>query len=1068
MFHILNNLKSNPMKTRLQQTFGMLVLSFVLIFSSAKAQSTVVDIIVNSPDHSTLETAVIAAKLDDDLSGPGPFTVFAPTNAAFDALPAGTLDALLSDPTGALAQILLYHVASGKVMSSVLTDEQMIKTLQGKKVKVDIIGPDVFINNAKVTVKDLVADNGVVHVIDAVLIPSTLPATVVDIIVNSPDHTTLEAAVVAAGLVETLQGDGTFTVFAPTDAAFNALPAGTLDALLSDPEGQLKQILLYHVAGGNVMSTDLIDNQIITTLQGKKVKVNIVGGEVFINNAKVTVADIKADNGIVHVIDAVLLPSADVVVKETETMGKIITDTYGNSLYFFTKDAFGTSMCIDGCLNNWPVFYVENMEIGAGLDPADFATINRGAGVMQTTYKGWPLYYFTNDSRPGVMLGDGVIGKWFIAKPDYTLMISDNQLTGLNGTRYKGDYTPGDEVIQYFTDEKGLTLYTWKNDKYNLNKFTKSDFSNNAVWPIYEQNKIVLPSILDQADFDVISVFGKDQLTFKGWPLYYFGQDMMVRGNNKGVSVPSPGIWPVAVKDMMMAPAPTTVVDLIVNSPDHTILETAVIAAKLDDDLSGPGPFTVFAPTDDAFNALPAGTLDALLQDPTGDLAQILLYHVASGKVMSTDLSDEQIITTLQGKTVKVDITAEGVFINNAKVTVADLVADNGVVHVIDAVLLPPSPTTVVDIIVNSPDHTILETAVIAAKLDDDLSGTGPFTVFAPTDDAFNALPAGTLDALLQDPTGDLAQILLYHVASGKVMSTDLSDEQIITTLQGKTVKVDITPEGVFINNAKVTVADLVADNGVVHVINAVLLPPAKAAFPINFETTTDAVWSVFENGTGAPDDFMTIPNPDKTGINTSGNVLKFKVNNNALVYAGAVSESYSPVEFTQNSHIITMMVWKSIISPVGFKVEGPINGGPADKEVKVSNTLINQWEKITFDFSSIIGFSYKKIVFFPDFPESRTSGTTAYIDNIEKLDLTAVPRTNVKHNIKVFPNPAVDVLNVTFADAKAEVAIYNSIGLLVESAVFTGKNARFDVSKYAPGLYFVRVNNGSVIKFVK
>jgi hypothetical protein len=162
------------------------------------------------------------------------------------------------------------------------------------------------------------------------------------------------------------------------------------------------------------------------------------------------------------------------------------------------------------------------------------------------------------------------------------------------------------------------------------------------------------------------------------------------------------------------------------------------------------------------------------------------------------------------------------------------------------------------------------------------------------------------------------------------------------------------------------------------------------------------------------------------------------------------------------------MMVWKSVISPVGFKVEGPINGGPADKEVKVSNTLINQWEKIIFDFSSIIGFSYNKIVIFPDFPATRTSGTTVYLDNIEKMDMTAVTGINVKSHIKVYPNPVVDVLNVTFPSAKAEVSIYNSLGLLVESAIFMGKEARFDVSRYAPGLYFVKVNDGSVVKFVK
>ncbi|MEZ4988126.1 MAG: fasciclin domain-containing protein [Saprospiraceae bacterium] len=215
-----------------------------------------------------------------------------------------------------------------------------------------------------------------------------------------------------------------------------------------------------------------------------------------------------------------------------------------------------------------------------------------------------------------------------------------------------------------------------------------------------------------------------------------------------------------------------------------------------------------------------------MLQDPTGELAQILLYHVVGATALSTDLSDGQTITTLQGDDVTVTINADGVFINDALVTVADLVADNGVVHVINAVLLPPPPTTVVDIIVNSPDHNTLEAAVIAAELADDLSGAYHSTVFAPTDAAFAALPAGTVEALLQDPTGDLAQILLYHVVGATALSTDLSDGQTITTLQGDDVTVTINADGVFINGAQVTVADLVADNGVVHVISAVLLPP--------------------------------------------------------------------------------------------------------------------------------------------------------------------------------------------------------------------------------------------------
>ena len=285
--------------------------------------------------------------------------------------------------------------------------------------------------------------------------------------------------------------------------------------------------------------------------------------------------------------------------------------------------------------------------------------------------------------------------------------------------------------------------------------------------------------------------------------------------------------------------AQNTVVDIIVNSTEHDTLEAAVVAAELADDLSGPGPFTVFAPTDAAFAVLPSGTIETLLTDPTGTLAQILLYHVVSGQALSTDLSDGQTITTLLGEDITVTIGMNGVMINNATVVVADITATNGVVHVIDAVLLPPAPhptTTVVDVIVNSDVHNTLEAAVVAAGLVETLSGTGPFTVFAPTDAAFAALPAGTVETLLADPTGTLTQILLYHVVGAQALSTDLTNGQTVATLQGQTVTVTINADGVFINNAQVTVADIVTDNGVIHVIDAVLLPQ-QPSFVSNGET---------------------------------------------------------------------------------------------------------------------------------------------------------------------------------------------------------------------------------------
>lgn len=141
------------------------------------AQSTVVDIVVSSDSHNTLEAAVIAAELADDLQGEGPFTVFAPTDAAFEALPEGTVASLLEDPTGMLADILLYHVVAAKAYSSDLSNGQKIATLNGDEIEVKIKEGKAYIDGAMVTVADIKADNGVVHVIDAVITPAPKTAS---------------------------------------------------------------------------------------------------------------------------------------------------------------------------------------------------------------------------------------------------------------------------------------------------------------------------------------------------------------------------------------------------------------------------------------------------------------------------------------------------------------------------------------------------------------------------------------------------------------------------------------------------------------------------------------------------------------------------------------------------------------------------------------------------------------------------------------------------------------------------------------------------------------------------
>jgi len=269
---------------------------------------TVVDIAVNDPDNfSTLVSLVTSAGLVDALSAADPkLTVFAPTNAAFAALPKATLDAVGADKD-LLTKVLTYHVVGAEVLSSTLKDGQEAETLQGGKVHVTV-GDSVFINQAKVEIADVKAGNGVVHVIDAVLVPSDVTGTLVALAQATPDFSTLVDLVVAADLVDTLSGRGPFTLFAPTNAAFEKVPKETMDTLGADKE-LLAKVLTYHVVSGSVWSRNLADGE-VKTVQGEDVTVKIHTDHVMINDAKVTGADTPAFNGVIHSIDTVLMPPA--------------------------------------------------------------------------------------------------------------------------------------------------------------------------------------------------------------------------------------------------------------------------------------------------------------------------------------------------------------------------------------------------------------------------------------------------------------------------------------------------------------------------------------------------------------------------------------------------------------------------------------------------------------------------------------------------------------------------------------------------------------------------------------
>ena len=269
----------------------------------------IVDTAVKAGSFKTLAAALKAAGLVDTLKGKGPFTVFAPTDEAFAKLPAGTVETLLKpENKDKLVAILTYHVVAGKVKAADVVKLTKAKTVQGSEVKITVADGEVMVNDANVVKTDIACGNGVIHVIDTVLLPKEGPMDIVDTAVKAGSFKTLAAALKAAGLVETLKGKGPFTVFAPTDEAFAKLPAGTVETLLKpENKDKLVAILTYHVVAGNVKAADVVKLKSAETVLGQTVAIDAKDG-VKINNAKVVKADIDCGNGVIHVIDTVLLP----------------------------------------------------------------------------------------------------------------------------------------------------------------------------------------------------------------------------------------------------------------------------------------------------------------------------------------------------------------------------------------------------------------------------------------------------------------------------------------------------------------------------------------------------------------------------------------------------------------------------------------------------------------------------------------------------------------------------------------------------------------------------------------
>jgi len=283
------------------------------------------------------------------------------------------------------------------------------------------------------------------------------------------------------------------------------------------------------------------------------------------------------------------------------------------------------------------------------------------------------------------------------------------------------------------------------------------------------------------------------------------------------------------------APAAQNITQIVVSSPDFSLLKTAVVRAGLDGTLATTQNLTVFAPNNAAFTA--AGLTEAVINStPVATLQAILQYHVLGTKVISSAVpaGPNAEVATLGGVKLFATKNANGVYVNGVKVITADVSASNGVIHVIDRVLTPPAGNIVVTAQA-VPTLSYLVAAVLRAdasgtSISGALSAAGPLTVFAPTNQAFIDAGFPTIASINAADPNTLKNILLYHVIAARVFSSDLTEGAQPATAQGGKVTIKLAGgakvRGISnTGDSDIAITDIVTTNGVVHVINKVLLP---------------------------------------------------------------------------------------------------------------------------------------------------------------------------------------------------------------------------------------------------
>jgi uncharacterized surface protein with fasciclin (FAS1) repeats len=801
--------------------------------------------------HDSLVAGVIQAELLETLQGTGPFTLFAPTDQAF--ADAGIDLAALDTPEGkaALTDILLYHVVSGEVPASAVTECMTATAVNGQPLSFTVDG-GVMVNDATVSLADVNTSNGVIHVIDKVLTPTDSPNDIPRTAQCTGIHDSLVSAVVQAELLETLQGAGPFTLFAPTDQAF--ADAGIDLAALDTPEGKaaLTDILLYHVVAGEVPSSAVSECLTATTVNGNPISFT-VGDGVMVNDATVTLADVNTSNGVIHVIDTVLTPTAtpndiprtaqctgihNSLVAGVIQAGLLPTlQTDGPFTVFAPTDqAFADAGIVladldtpegQAALSDILLYHVIEGEVPASAvtDCLSAATVN-----------GNPLSFTVGDS---VMVNGATVTATDVATSNGIIHVIDKVLTPTatpNDIPRTAQCTGVHDSLVAAVIQAELLETLQGDGPFTLFAPTDQAFIDAGIDLAALDTPEGKTALTDILLYHVVpSAVPASAVTecmtataVNGQPLSFtVGDSVMVNGATVTSADVNTSNGIIHVIDTVLTPTatPNNIPRTAQCTGVHDSLVAAVIQAELLETLQGEGPFTLFAPTDQAFTD--AGIDLAALDTPEGKtaLADILLYHVVPGAVPASAVTECMTATAVNGQPLSFTV-GDSVMVNGATVTSADVNTSNGIIHVIDAVLTPSdAPNDIPRSAQCTGVHDSLVAAVIQAELLETLQGDGPFTLFAPTDEAF--ADAGIDLAALNTPEGKatLTDILLYHVHAGSVQASDITEGMMLQMVNGDNTTLSLTTG---INGANITLADVATSNGIIHVIDKVLMPPAE------------------------------------------------------------------------------------------------------------------------------------------------------------------------------------------------------------------------------------------------